>query len=46
MAVIDVYNLQREKVSQIELRDDIFQVSINQNVLHQVVINQLLRRIH
>jgi len=33
MAVIDVYNLQKEKGSQIELREDIFGVPVNKQVL-------------
>ncbi len=41
MAVVDVYNLQREKVSEIELRDEIFDVPIKGHVLHQVVVAQL-----
>ena len=44
MATIDVYNLQKEKISQIELQDDIFQIQIKQHLLHQVVVNQLLNR--
>jgi large subunit ribosomal protein L4 len=41
MAVVDVYNLQKEKVSEVELRDDIFNVPIKKHVLHQVVISQV-----
>lgn len=44
MAVIDVYNLQREKIHQIELKDDIFKVPIKKNILHQVVVAQLIGR--
>ncbi|MCU0597441.1 MAG: 50S ribosomal protein L4 [Desulfobacterota bacterium] len=44
MAVIDVYNLQKEKTAQIELRDDIFLVPVKKHILHQVVVSQLLRR--
>ncbi len=44
MAVIDVYNLQKEKASQIELREDIFGVPVNKHVLHQVVVSQLAGR--
>jgi len=44
MAVIDVYNLKKEKTDQIELRDDIFLVPVKKNVLHQVVVSQLLGR--
>jgi large subunit ribosomal protein L4 len=42
MAVIDVYNLQREKTSQMELRDDIFAVPVKKHVLHQVIVSRLL----
>ncbi|MFZ7110438.1 MAG: 50S ribosomal protein L4 [Desulfatiglandales bacterium] len=41
MAVIDVYNLQREKIHQIELKDDVFKVTIKKDILHQVVVAQL-----
>ncbi len=44
MAVIDVYNLQKEKTSQIDLRDDVFQALIKKHVLHEVVVSQLTRR--
>jgi large subunit ribosomal protein L4 len=37
MAVIDVVNQQGEKVSQIELSDDIFDVPVKASVLHEVV---------
>ena len=44
MAIIDVYNLQREKNSQMELNEDIFDVPVKQHVLHQVVVSQLLNK--
>jgi len=44
MAVIDVYNLQREKTSQTELKDDVFAVPVKKHVLHQVIVSQLLNR--
>ncbi len=44
MAVIDVYNLQKEKTSQVELRDDVFQAPIKKHILHEVVVAQLARR--
>ena len=44
MAVIDVYNLQREKASQMDLREDIFGIPVNKHVLHQVVVSQLADR--
>jgi len=44
MTVADVYNLQNEKVSEIELKDEVFAVPIKKHVLHQVVVGQLCRR--
>jgi len=44
MAVIDVYNIQKEKISQVELRDDVFQIPIKKHILHEVVIAQLNKR--
>ncbi len=41
MTVVDVYNLQREKVSEVELKEEIFNVPIKGHVLHQVVAAQL-----
>jgi large subunit ribosomal protein L4 len=41
MAVIDVVNQQGEKVSQVELSDDIFDVPVKASVLHDVVRMQL-----
>ena len=41
---MDVYNLNGEKTSQVELREEIFDVPIKKHVLHQVVVNQLLNR--
>jgi len=40
MTVVDVYNLQKEKISQVELKDNIFDVPIKKHVLHQVVVSQ------
>lgn len=44
MAVIDVYNLQGKKTSQMELKEEIFGVPVKQHVLHQVVVGQLNSR--
>jgi len=44
MAVIDVINQQGEKVSQIELSDDIFDIPVKKSVLHDVVRMQLAGR--
>ncbi len=41
MISCDVYNLNREKVSEAELREDIFGVPVKRHVLHQVVLAQL-----
>ncbi len=41
MAVVNVLNHKSESVSQVELNDDIFSVSIKPEVLHQVVTMQL-----
>ena len=41
MTVVDVYNLQKEKVSDVELKKEIFNVPIKNHVLHDVVISQL-----
>jgi len=44
MTVADVVNLQNEKVSEIELKDEVFAVPIKKHVLHQVVVGQLAGR--
>jgi len=41
MTAVDVYNLQKEKISEVELKEDIFNVPIKKHVLHQVVISQV-----
>ncbi len=41
MTVLDVYNLQKEKVSEVELKGEVFSVPIKKHVLHQVVVAQL-----
>ena len=41
MAVVNVLNHKAENVSQVELSDDIFNVSIKPEILHQVVTMQL-----
>jgi len=41
MTVVDVYNLKNEKISKVELKDEIFDVPIKKHILHQVVISQL-----
>jgi large subunit ribosomal protein L4 len=44
MAVVDVYNLQREKVGEIELSEAVFGVAVKKHVLHEVVVAQLAAR--
>lgn len=44
MTVADVYNLKKEKISEVELRDEIFNVPIKNHILHQVVVSQLNSR--
>jgi large subunit ribosomal protein L4 len=44
MAVVDVINTAGEKVSEIELSDDIYSVPIKKDVLHEVVKMQLANR--
>jgi large subunit ribosomal protein L4 len=44
MATVDVYNLQGEKTSQMELNEKVFQAPLKKHVLHQVVVGQLLNR--
>jgi large subunit ribosomal protein L4 len=44
MSIIDVYNKNGEKVSQLELADSIFNVPVKPSVLHEVVTMQLACR--
>jgi large subunit ribosomal protein L4 len=44
MKVADVYNLEGEKISQIELPEEIFDVQVKKHVLHQVVQGQLMNK--
>lgn len=44
MAVVDVLNINGEKVSQLELTDEIFNVPVKSSVLHDVVTMQLASR--
>ncbi|GBC62666.1 50S ribosomal protein L4 [Desulfonema ishimotonii] len=44
MAVVDVFNTNGETVSQMELPDEIFNVSVKPSVLHAVVTMQLASR--
>ena len=44
MAVVDILNSTGEKVSQIDLKDDIYSVPVKSSVLHEVVTMQLAGR--
>lgn len=44
MPVLDVYNMQKEKVSEITLNDVVFCVPVREDVLHEVVTMQLANR--
>jgi large subunit ribosomal protein L4 len=44
MAVVDVINTAGEKVSQIELADDLFNVPVKDSVIHEVVKSQLAKK--
>ncbi|MCK4729416.1 MAG: 50S ribosomal protein L4, partial [Desulfobacterales bacterium] len=44
MAVCDVYNMDGERVSDIDLIDEVFDVPVKQHVLHEVVTMQLANR--
>lgn len=41
MAKIDVYNLKREKVGEVELADEVFAAEIREQLFHEVVVAQL-----
>ena len=41
MTAVDVFNLQKEKISEVELKDEVFDVPIKSHVVHQVIIGQL-----
>jgi len=44
MTRIDIYNVDAEKISQRDIRDDIFTVPIREDILHEVVLSQLAHR--
>jgi large subunit ribosomal protein L4 len=44
MIVVDVYNLKAEKIAQMELNAEVFDVPIKKHILHQVVVSQLNNR--
>jgi len=44
MALIDIYNVNAEKIRQRDIKDKIFNVAIREDILHQVVGSQLASR--
>jgi large subunit ribosomal protein L4 len=44
MAKVDVFNLKREKVGELELADEVFATEIKEQLLHEVVVAQLASR--
>lgn len=44
MAVVDVINRNAEKISQVELEDNIFKIPVKPSILHEVVTMQLANR--
>ena len=44
MPKVAVYNLEREKTAEIELKEEIFNTPVKRHLLHQVVTSQLSRR--
>ncbi len=44
MTLVDVYNLQKEKVGELDLKDEVFGVPIKKHVIHQVVVSQLAQK--
>jgi large subunit ribosomal protein L4 len=44
MTVIDIYNLQAEKISQMEINEDLFEKLVRKDILHQVVVSQLANK--
>lgn len=40
MALVDVYNIHKEKVGEVDLKEDIFGVEIKPHLLHEVVVWQ------
>jgi large subunit ribosomal protein L4 len=44
MAKVDVYNLKRQKVGEVELADEVFAAEVKEHLLHEVVVAQLASR--
>jgi large subunit ribosomal protein L4 len=41
MAKVDVFNLQRQKVGEVDLSDEVFATEVKEHLLHEVVVAQL-----
>lgn len=44
MPKVALYNIKGEQVGEIELRDEIFGIEVNESVLHDAVVNQLANK--
>ena len=44
MPKVDVYDINSKVVGDIELSENIFSVDVNENAIHQVVVNQLANK--
>ena len=44
MAKVDVYNLKREKVSELDLADEVFAAEVKEHLFQEVVVAQLASR--
>lgn len=44
MPTVDVYNINRDVVGQLELKENVFSVPVKPHVLHEVVLYQLAKR--
>jgi len=44
MPTVDLYNMNRDVVGQLELREDIFGIPVKPHVMHEVVLYQLAKR--
>ena len=41
MPKIDVYNIEGKKVNDVELKEDIFLIILNEELVHSVIVNYL-----
>ncbi len=41
MTVVDVYNISREKITELNLNDEVFDVEVKPYILHQVAVSQM-----